>query len=413
MHPEFKLVLVGLSHRTAPVDVREQYVVSQEDQAACVQNLMEAPEIKEAAVVSTCNRTEILVCGGKDADVVECVLQRVFRNLPREHTYVYEDVHAVIHVFRVAAGLDSVVLGESEVLGQVKRAHELGTRERTLGTLLEPLLQQAVRVGKRVRSETSLGRGSLSVAKVAVDIAGRVVGSFEKRRALVVGSGETGVLVSQHLKSRGIGSLTLANRTVAHAEEAARELGAEAHGLGAINELLKASDLVFTCVDGGAFELGVDSFDPKRLARRDSPLFVADLSLPRVVHPDVRALNQILLYDLDDLGRIVETNRRQRSEAADGSSNILVAEIHKYLSLRTYASFTPAIARLRERFEQTRDEVIDRVAGTTASPEVLQLSHVLSKRLLDVALSQMKDSARQTQSEELLDREYHRFLENL
>jgi glutamyl-tRNA reductase len=413
MHPELKLVLVGLSHRTAPVRVREQYVVSQEDQTDCVRSLMQEPGIEEAAVVSTCNRTEVLVCGGKDVEMASCVMQRVFRNLPPEHAYVYEDVHAVIHTFRVASGLDSVVLGESEILGQVKRAYEVGLQEGTLGALLEPLLQQALQVGKRIRNETSVGLGSLSVARVAVDIAARVVGSFEKRRALVVGAGETGVLVGQHLRSRGLGTLVLANRTLSRAQEAAGELSAEAHGLDEVPALIKEADLVFTCIEGGDFELDKGFFDVKRLARRDRPLFVADLSVPRAVAPEVRDLNQLLLYDLDDLGHVVESNRKQRNEAADDSAEILVAEIHKYLSLRTYASFTPAIARLRERFEETRDAVLDRIAGANAKPEELELSHVLTKRLLDVALAQMKDSARHTRSERLVDREYQRFLENL
>lgn len=413
MHPELKLVLVGLSHRTASVAVRERYVVSQEDQVDCVRGLVQAPEVIEATVVSTCNRTEVLVTGRKDADLEAVVCQRVFRNLPPEQMYAYEDVHAVIHLFRVAAGLDSLVVGESEILAQVRRAHEIATGEGTAGELLGPLLAQAAAVGRRIRRETDVGAGSLSVAKLAVDIGARVVGSFETRHALIVGAGETGRLVARHLRACGLGRLTFANRTLERAREAAEELGAEACALDEVGKRAETADLVFACVDGGGVELGSETFTRRALARRDRPLFVADLSVPRAVSPALREDSQVLLYDLDDLSRVVAANRRRRSDAADATSPILVAELHKFLALRTFASFTPVIEQLRERFDDTRDKTLDELAGPTAAPDALRLAHVLSKRLLDVALSQMKESARRTRSEELLDREYQRFLENL
>ena len=413
MHPELKLVLVGLSHRTAPVAVRERYVVSQEDQDACVRGLAQAPEILDATVVSTCNRTEVLVTGRKDCDLAAVVCQRIFRNLPEEHMYSYEDVHAVIHLFRVSGGLDSLVLGESEVLGQVRRAHEIAQQAGTANTLLDPLLSQAVAVGKRLRRETDIGRGSLSVARLAVDIAARVVGSFRDRHALIVGAGETGVLVARHLKALDLGRMTFANRTLERAEEAASEFGAQTCGLDDVPDRALEADLVFTCIEGGDFELSQSSFPKRGLARRDRPLFVADLSVPRAVNADLRRFDQVLLYDLDDLSKVIEQNRRRRTDAADGSASILVAELHKFLSLRTYASFTPAIAELRARFEATRDQTLDEIAGATTSPESIELTHQLTKRLLDVALSQMKESARSTRSEALLESEYQRFLENL
>jgi glutamyl-tRNA reductase len=413
MHPELKLVLVGLSHRTAPVAVRERYAVSHEDLPACIRGLIQAPEVSEAAVLSTCNRTEVLVTGNKDADLEAVVSRSVFRNLESNHVYAYEDVHAVIHLFRVTSGLDSLVLGESEVLGQVKQAHELGSKEGTIGELLDPLLQQAMQVGKRVRRETEIGDGTLSVARLAVDIGARVVGSFSKRHAVILGAGDTGLLVARHLRDRNLGRLTLANRTYQRAVDAAPALQAEPCRVEDLGHHIQRADLVFTCIEGGDLELGEETFPKRVLARRDRPLFVADLSVPRAVNPDVRRIEQVLLYDMDDLSKVVEANRRRRSDAAGGSSTILVAELHKFLTLRTFASFTPAIERLRERFETTRDQTLDEVAGPRSSSEALELTHLLTKRLLDVALSQMKHSARHTRSEELLSREYERFLKDL
>lgn len=413
MHPDLEIWLVGLSHRTAPVAVRERYVVAPEHLARALRQLREVPEVQEAFVLSTCNRTEALVCATKGAEVVPQVTVQLFRNLPAEHLYAYSDVHALIHLFRVAAGLDSVVLGEAEVLGQIKRGFELASELGTLGTMLRPLLQHTLQVGKRVRTETSIGAGSLSVAKVAVDMAGHVFGRFERARALVVGAGETAVLVGRHLRDRGVQELVFTSRTAEHAQAAAELCGGRTGELGRLRELVSRSDVIYACVDGAGALVGEDAFDQRVLARRDRPLFVADLSVPRAVDPAVREHKQVLLYDLDDLGRVVADHRREREAAAAGSSEILVAEMHKYLSLRTYASFSPAIERLRERFAAARDEVLDQLAGDKASPRDVEVSHLLTRKLLDVALAQLKDSARQTRSEAVLDREYQRFLENL
>jgi glutamyl-tRNA reductase len=413
MHPELQIVLVGLSHRTAPVAVRERFVVAQNDVRACVHGLLHGSDIREAAVLSTCNRTEVFVSGLRGTDLVTPVLQHVFRNLAPEHVYTYADVHAAIHLFRVASGLDSLVMGESEVLRQLKRAYDAAAEVKALGELLGPLLQQAIRVGKRVRAETAVGQGSLSVARTAVDVAGRVVGRFEGRCALVLGAGETGLAVGRSLVERGVRDLVVANRTPERAAAIAQELGAQAAGLEQLEELVASADMLFACVEGEGGLVTPATFNRRRLGRRDRPLFIADLSVPRAVDPAVRELRQLLLYDLDDIGRVVDEHRRARDGAARDSDAILVAELHKFLSLRTYASFTPAIEKLRERFETTRDAVLDEVAGSAASPEAVQLSHLLARRLLDVALAQMKDSARQTRSEEVLDREHRRLLENL
>lgn len=413
MDPNSTITLVGLSHRTAPVTVRERYVVNQDDLATCLASLLEIEGVAEAFVLSTCNRTEVLVVGPRGVDVSARVRAQLFRNLSPEQLYAYEGVHALIHVFRVAAGLDSVVVGETEVMAQIKRGIEAATTAKTLGTVLRPLMQQALHVGKRVRTETEVGEGTLSVARVGIDVASRVFGTFEDETALVIGAGETGVLVARHLKERGIGRLAFANRTLERARTVAAEFQASAHGLDELPQLIARADLIVACVEGQTAVIDASVFDRRALKRRDKPQLVIDLSVPRAVAADVAKVDaNLFVYDLDDLSRVVNENESGRRRAMDGTNEILVTELHKFLSLRTYASFSPAIAVLRERFEKTRDDALDAVAGARSDPKDVQLAHELTRRLLDIALDQMKEGARQTQSEEALSREYRRFLEN-
>ncbi len=414
MDPKHTVVLVGLSHRTAPIALRERYVVSGADLPATLGALRALDGVEECFVLSTCNRTEVLLVGPRGRDLAGAARAQLFRNLDAAMTYAFEDVPAVIHAFRVAGGLDSLVLGESEVLAQIKRGVEAATGAGTLGPVLRPLLQQALHVGKRVRAETQIGQGSLSVAKIGVDLAARIFGSFEDERALVVGAGETGLLVAQHLHDRKIGGLTLANRTLERAVDAARAFGAQACGLDVLAEQIARADLVVACVEAGSPPIDARHFDRRAVSRRDKPLLVLDLSVPRAVAADVAQVSKnLLVYDLDDLQRIVRENERGRADAVDGTTTILVAEIHKYLTSRTYSAFTPVIADLRRRFEEIRESTLDAHAGARSDPREVQLAHELTKRLLDAALEQMKAGARSVRSEEALEIEYRRFLDNL
>jgi glutamyl-tRNA reductase len=410
---EATLVLVGLSHRTAPVAVRERFVISAEDLPARLRALQAREGAAEAFVLSTCNRTEALLVGPAGRDLGPLVRAELFRDLPDDHVYAFTGLPAAIHFFRVAAGLDSLVLGESEILGQIKRGMEIAQRERTLGPTLQALLQQALHAGKRVRNETPVGEGTLSVARVGVEVAARAFGSFASCDALVIGAGETGVLVAKHLRDLRVRSLAFANRTAARAEEAARGLGASSVPLERLAEAIRRADLVIACVEAGDFAVEPAHFDAKGLRRRDRPLLVIDLSIPRAVDPRVAKLPNVLLYDLDDLARVVSENERVRARAVEGTTEILVTELHKFLAGRTYAALTPAITAMRKRFDAVREEALDAVAGSRADPRSVELANELTKRLLDAALTELKDGVRSARSEVALEREYARFLDHL
>lgn len=405
-----ELLLVGLSHRTAPVALREQYAVKPEDLQDCLRSLADGQRANEAMVISTCNRTEALIVGSEEAEA--WVKSQVFRNLDPGSLYVYRGVHAVMHLLRVASGLDSLVLGESEILSQTKKAFDSARSAGTLGKVLEALGKQALEAGKRVRTETELGQGTLSVARVAVDVVHHAFGELEDNRALVLGAGETGLLVAKHMRDEGMAAIDFANRTLSRAEEAAEEFGGRAYNLDQLAEAADRVDILVVCVDGAAGLVRGETLDLKRLARRDGPLLVIDLSVPRAVNPDVGDSTGALLYNLDDLEPVVERNRKARGEATAESADILVAEVHKFLSLRTYAAFSPAIANLHEGFQEVHEEVLDAVTEGKATPRELELAHEMQKRLLALSLEKMKEGARRSRSAEALSREYDRFLED-
>ena len=408
-----EFLLIGISWRTAPVDVRGRYAVPADKITERLEAISAIEGVHERFLLSTCNRTEVLVTVSPGKKLEDAVGGVLFAGASREHVYTFRGIHAVIHLFRTTAGLDSMVLGETEILGQVKLAVASAREHKGLGENLEPLLRRALSVGKRVRTETAIGEGTLSVARVGVSLAERVFGNFKKVNALILGAGDTARLVGKHLQAAETGSLTFANRTLDHAESAAAELGGLACDLANLEERIRAANLIVVALDGAPNLLGVDKFDRRSLSRRDRPLLIVDLSIPRVAEPAVAELDGVLYYDLDDVRRIVDENQRERQLASDTASSLLVSEVHKFASLQTYASFSPAINKLRSRFVEVADQVMDEVAGSSASPEMMRLSSELSRRLLDVALSQMKESARHAQPEDLLSHEYRQFLDNL
>lgn len=407
------LVLIGLNHRSAPVEVRERYAVQPEDLERVLAELRQLGGVEEVVVISTCNRTEVLARAVPAEDPTEALALRLFRNLEPEHLYSYRGVPALIHLYRLVSGLDSLVLGETEILGQVRRAAEAAHAAGTVGALLAPLLQQALGAGKKVRTETSLGEGTLSVARVAVDTARQAFGQLAGRRVVVVGAGETGRLLARHLQAEGADQIDFVNRTLATAQVAVRETRGRAWPLEQLREAVASADLVATCVDNAPGLLAAGHLDRRALARRDRPTLLIDLSVPRAVEASVRDLAGVLLVDLDDLAPVVAEHLRQRGDARTQADSMLVGEVHKFLALRTYASFSPAIAELHRGFETVREEVLDRVTGGQAQARELELAHELARRLLDTALAQLKEGARATRSEEVLDRMYQRFLENL
>ncbi|MFT5284012.1 MAG: glutamyl-tRNA reductase [Planctomycetota bacterium] len=408
-----EFLLIGMSWRTAPADVRGRYALAADKLTERLEAISAIDGVEERFVLSTCNRTEVLVTVAPGKKLEDAVCGILFAGADQNHVYAFRGIQAVIHMFRLTAGLDSMVIGETEILGQVKVAIGTARDCSALGEHLEPLLRQSLTVGKKLRAQTALGQGTLSVARVGVAVAKRVFGQFENVPVLILGAGETAHLVGKHLQAESANSLTFANRTLERAELVAEEFGAKAASLDNLKELVQSADMIVLCLDGAPNLLDLDKFDKRELKHRDRPLLIVDLSIPRVTSEAVADLEGILYYDMDDVSRVLAENQIERKAASDSASSMLVSEVHKYVSQQTYASFSPAINKLRSRFVEVADEVMDDVIGESASPEMMRLAAELSRRLLDVSLSQMKESARHAQPEEALSHEYRQFLDNL
>lgn len=411
-----EFLLIGVSHRTADIETRERCSLVTDEVRAKLAVVMALESVREGWIVSTCNRTEVLVVTSTGTLAGERKLKAalreiLFHDVPFDCMFDYRGIEAILHVFRVAAGLDSLVLGESQILSQVKEALALGREAASIGRMLEPLLQQALATGKRVRTETAVGTGTLSVARAGVDVAEQVFGGFEDNSVVVLGAGETGRLAARTFQERNVRDLCLINRTLSRAEDAARELGCRFGGLESLSGEVARADVLVTALSGAPDLVRPEHLPRRLLARRDQPLVIVDLSVPRAVSKKVGKLSNVLTYDLDDLQRVVDENRQERQRAGEEAAPLLLTDVHKFLGLRTYASYSPQILKMRELFEVVRDKVLDDVTREETSPREMKLAHRLSARLLDAALEQLKETARHSVAPESLDEAYQRFLE--
>ena len=311
------LLLLGVSHKTAPVELRERLDFSSRDLGAAVEALGTRPAAAESVVLSTCNRSEIYVAssdpGRAREELVDFLAE--YHQLPREqflpHLFVYDDAEAARHLFRVSAGLDSLVVGEPQILGQVKDAFQVAAQRHCTGPLLGKVFDWAFGVGKRVRSETSLGEGAVSVSFTAVALARKIFGRLEGRRVLVVGAGEISTLTAQHLRAQGVAEITITSRTMAHAEALAATVQGQAVPWDRMMPALGRADIVITATGAQRPILTRAAVEAVTGRRRSGPLFIIDIAVPRDVETSVGDIEQVFLYNVDDLQSIVQEKDRK------------------------------------------------------------------------------------------------------
>jgi glutamyl-tRNA reductase len=378
--PPIEVRLVGLNHQTAPTEVREALAYSESEIGRWIRLSVEqdaidlgGPRVKEAALLCTCNRTEAYVVLSvppempREADL----RQRLARLLCGERLdalarnddvlYQRQGSDAAHHLLRVASGLDSMVQGEQQILGQVHQAHELAREAHGIGPILDRLFSSAFRAGKRARSETDIGRGTVSVAGAAVELASKVVGSLARRSVAVVGAGETGRLVAQHLAAENPHDLVILNRTAERAERLAREVNGRAAPLDALGGILARMDLVVVAASAPQPIVTRAQVQPALRHRPRSLVFI-DISVPRNVEPAVHQLDGAFLYDLDALQQIVRENLLKRQEEVPKVERILEEEMEQFCRWFRSLAAGPLIAELRDRFEQIRQGEIERHA---------------------------------------------------
>jgi glutamyl-tRNA reductase len=396
-----RLFAVGLSHRTAPVELRETVDFARKGLEHALADLSSRGAGREIVVLSTCNRAEIYAIGDTDetaeqvgrffSDYHEIAHDRV-----REHLYVHRGAEAARHLFRVAAGLDSLVVGEPQILGQVKAAYAAASDGQFTAALTNRLFHSAFTVGKRVRSETGLGEGAVSVSYAAIALAKKIFGDLKGRAVLILGAGEMAKLTGIHLQAQRVRQITIASRTLTTAQNLAARLDGVAVAWERVDQALSAADIVVTATGASEPVLTGARVDEVMRHRRNRPLFVIDIAVPRDVDPAVGQVDQVFLYNIDDLRTIVQENLARRGAELARAEAIVDEEVVKYTAWMQSREIVPTVVALRQRFEAIRRAELERLepklAGLPpdARARVDEVTRLIVEKLLLTPTEQLK-----------------------
>lgn len=362
------LTLIGLNHRTAPVELREKLSISGEQVPEALSALRACERVSECLVLSTCNRTEVYACTPTRADdelivswMGECC--RVDPTDFRPHLYSHAGHKAAEHLFRVAAGIDSMVVGEAQILGQVKDAYDLARSCGSTGSVLNSLFQQAITAGKRARTETEIGRGAFSVGSVAVQIARSIFDDLKGRTVLVVGAGEMAELTITHLVSSGASNVVVANRTYERAADLARRFCGRAVEFEDLPKALQSADIVITSTGSREPIITRAMLSPAMHARRGRPVFLIDIAVPRDIEPAVALMDDVFVYDIDDLQGAVEVDSATRRAEVARVEKIVAEEVEQFMIRFRSLDAVPVITALREKLDSIRVQELEKLRG--------------------------------------------------
>jgi len=401
------IVVVGLNHRTAPIELREAASFPRDTLAEALAELRAEDGIREAMILSTCNRVE-LYAGSADPAAVDTLAARLNRaaqsrgrDLEEAPDVLYRlaDEDAVRHAFRVAASLDSMVIGETQILGQVKEAYQLAEQAGTLGPALSVLRQRSLAAAKRARTETGIGRNAVSVSHVACELARKIFGQLAGKQLLLVGTGKMSAIAARHLVRDGAHATVLVGRTPARAEELAQALGGRAAPFEALREQLTHADIVISGTAAPVTVIKRADVEQARAARRHRPLFLIDIAVPRDVDSAVRDLDGVFLYDIDDLKAVADANLRERQKEAQEAEALVEREVRAYLDWQRSLDVVPVLVALRERAEAIRRAEIERarkrLGALTPEQEsaVEGLTSAIINKLLHAPTVQLKEMA--------------------
>ena len=398
-----RLLLVGTSYQRAPVELRELLAYDRDLRQQALERL--AADGTEAAVLSTCNRTEVYAVDPEPEALEERVYGELSSLSGLAHSelapalYTVADEAAAVHLFRVAAGLDSMVPGEAQILGQVREAYHAARETRTAGPILHRLFRQALRVGKRVRTETAIGENPASVSSAAAELAERVFEGLAGRRILLLGAGKTADLTAANLISRGVADIVVANRSRERAVALARRFDGRAVGLDAVEEELDRADVVVASTSSQGLVLAAEQVERAMKRRRKRPVFFIDIAVPRDLDPGINDLEGCYLYDIDDLERVVAESVAGRREEAVRAEAIVSEEADGFRAWQLSLDVVPAIASLRARAESIRRAELERAEGRLASLSPSQrraveaLTSQIVAKLLHQPTVRMKEAA--------------------
>jgi glutamyl-tRNA reductase len=399
------LALLGINHRTAPVEVRERMNIPEERLGEAVVDLVQREGIQEGLILSTCNRVEVIANGRKDI-AVEAVIRRFLADhhhcdlsVYEPHFYRYRQQQAIEHLFRVASSLDSMILGEPQILGQLKQAYNAAREARALTGTLNEIVLAALAVARKVRRDTAIGTSAVSVSYAAVELARKIFRDLSGTTIFVIGAGKMSEIAAKHLIRSGAGAILVSNRTYERAIELAEAFHGAAIRFEELFDHVQKADIVICSTAAPHHVIRREQVEKWLAARKNRPIFFIDISVPRNVDPAINQLDNAFVYDIDDLGQVVEANKKQREREAAWAEEIIHAEVEKTMRRLASREVVPTIVALEQRLEQIRETELDRYRGRLngLSPEqreaVDALTHGILSKILHGPITELKSGA--------------------
>ena len=396
------LVIIGINHKTATVDLREKVAFSPDRIHDAMKSLASRTRTGEAVIVSTCNRTELYCNNAEKDDIIDWLQD--YHDLERQDlmpcVYAYEEQVAVQHLMRVASGLDSLVLGEPQILGQVKQAFVKAKEAGTIALTIDRLFQNTFSVAKKVRTETEIGAAAVSVAFAAVSMAKHIFSSLNSTKVLLIGAGETIELVAKHLKDNGVASMVVANRTIERAQTMCEEFNATAITLEQIPDFLPKADIVISSTASPLPILGKGMVEKALKQRRHQPMLLVDIAVPRDIEAEVGELDDAFLYTVDDLHSIIEQNMASRKEAAEQAEIITEEQSQLFMEWIRSLESVDSIREYRSQSLAIKDELVERALsklshGSNSEQVILELANRLTNRLIHSPTQALTSASRQ------------------
>jgi glutamyl-tRNA reductase len=410
------ILTVGLNHRTAPVEIRETFTFASDRLTRALAVLKETKSVMECVIVGTCNRTEIYAVVDrkyKSGHFVRGFLEQWF-GVPKQqfepYLYFHEDNKAVEHLFRVACGLDSMIIGETQILGQVRDAFLLAQREKTTGALFNTLFKQGITLAKRAHAETSIGENPVSVSYAAVELGKQIFGSFGDKNVLIIGAGKMSELTAKHLQSAGVKQMTVINRTYERALQMAGKFGGQACEISGMSNALLEADIVISSSGSQEYVLLKDQVKAVLQERkRGRPLFMVDIAVPRNLDPAISELPNVFLYDIDDLEAMVEANLAERRKEAEKLDGIIAQEVVQFEQWLKMLGVTPVIRALQEKsnriYEETMESMMKKLPDLDERQQkvIRKLAKSIVNQMMRDPILRVKDMAGGRQGDEALE----------
>ncbi len=397
------IIVVGLSHHSAPVEIREKVAFSPNDMQRPLDQVKSLPDIGEGMIVSTCNRVEIYATS-RNPDAGIASLRRFmaeYHEIPQDdllpHLYDYQGEEAIHHVFRVAASLDSMVIGEPQILGQIKTAYGYATEFKSVGLILNRFLRKAFSVAKRVRTETSIASNAVSVSFAAVELARKIFGTLDNKTVLLIGAGEMCELAAKHFINNGVSRVLVTNRTLARAEKLADEFEGKAIPFEEFPDQLHQADIVLTSTGAPTCILDRPQVEKVLKLRKNKPMFYIDIAVPRDIDPQVNGVPNVYLYDVDDLQGVVQANLKERHKEAKKAEEIIEQEIGQFHAWMGTLEVKPTIVSLRKKFEEIRRGEVEKTlrnlkdVGKKEEKAIEALTSAIINKILHPTINALKN----------------------